>query len=371
MAASVRYFVDSPDRPVSPDDAVWSVPLPVSRTAHADAVDGACTYGDYFDGVSRFLEGPGRDAIERVSARGPHELRVFLVKHGEHYHPARVEAEGSGALSQWVLNVAVSDRTRALLRREHAVLLKLAGRPKAFLPEVYAWGEVECRPGVRMGMMLGEWFAGYHEFHLTRRSDGALGMVVWAPGGTRPLSDDQAAAVYRQAAYILTSYLDLEHFQAIGDWHHAAGDFVVCDQPGVDLRLVTARDYRLMFNEPPADVAGLLHACLLFLLRLTIRNRLDRLDGTGEMAWAGPQAVAPTVDGALRALADLPFPGELPMPFDQVFARFLARCSRGLVGELSADLVARDYPPGSAEREPAEAGLDDHVRRVAEAFARL
>jgi hypothetical protein len=59
------------------------------------------------------------------------------------------------------------------------------------------------------------------------------------------------------------------------------------------------------------------------------------------------------------------------MPFDRVFAQFLTRCSRGLIADLSADLVARDYPPGSAEREPAEAGLDDHVRRVAEAFARL
>jgi hypothetical protein len=194
---------------------------------------------------------------------------------------------------------------------------------------------------------------------------------VWDPaGGNRPLSDTQSAAVYRQAAYILTSYLDLDRFEAIADWHHAAGDFVVCDQPEVDLRLVTARDYRPMFNEPPLDFAGLLHACLVFLLRLTIRNRLDRLDGTGEMAWAGPQAVAPTVDGALRALAEIPFPGELPMPFDQVFAQFLSRCPRGLVAELSAELVARDYPPGSDEREQVEAGLDDHVRRVSEAIAR-
>jgi hypothetical protein len=325
--------------------------------------------------VRRFLEGDGRKALARaIAGRGlsasPTELRLFLVKHGEHYHPARLEMPGPGAPGEWVVNVAVSDAGRSLLRREQAILLRLGRTPPGFLPEVYGWGEVEGRPGVRMGMLLGEWFRGFHEFHLTRLTDGTLGMILWdAERGNRLLSPVQVAAVYRKTAHILTSYLDFDGFEAIGAWHHAAGDFVVRDVPEIDLRLVTAREYRPVFINPPADFEALLNACLVFLLQLSLRTRLDRLDGTGDMVWAGPEAVGPTVEGVVAGLAEKPFPDALPLPFARVFERHLARCPREVVTGLCADLIARDFPPGDPGRALAQAGLQAHARLVSAAFA--
>ncbi len=210
MSASYRFFLETADQPIGPGHPAWAVPLPVVRVPRPGAAIGACTYGDYFLGVRAFLETIGREAAARAlrqkgMAPDPAEWRIFLVKHGEHYHPARVEADGAGGAGEWVVNVAVSDAARELLRREHAILSALAGRPRPFLPEGYGWGEVECRAGVRMGMLLGEWFDGYHEFHLTQPTDGPPGMVVWdSAGGNRQLSAVQRAAVYRQVAYIPT-----------------------------------------------------------------------------------------------------------------------------------------------------------------------
>jgi hypothetical protein len=221
-------------------------------------------------------------------------------------------------------------------------------------------------------MLLGEWFGGYHEFHLTRPADGLLRLIVWDPaGGNRLLSAEQGAAVYRQVAYILASYMELEGFEAIGGWHHAAGDFVVRDGPGTpEVRLVTAREYRPVFGRPPSDLESLLNACLVFLLQISLRTRLDRLDGTGEMAWSGPEAVGATVEGVLAALAEKPFPEGLPLPFAGLFGRYLARCTAELLEGLCADVAARCFAPGSAERELARAGLSEHVTLLSAAFGR-
>jgi hypothetical protein len=43
-------------------------------------------------------------------------------------------------------------------------------------------------------------------------------------------------------------------------------------------------------------------AAIVFFANLTLRNRIDRLDGTGKLAWADDAAVAATVDGFYRAL---------------------------------------------------------------------
>jgi hypothetical protein len=221
-------------------------------------------------------------------------------------------------------------------------------------------------------MLLGEWFDGYHEFHLTRTADGGRGVILWdGEGGNRLLSPSQVVSVYRQAAHILTSYLDLEGFEAIGGWHHAAGDFVVRDGPGaIDVRLVTVREYRPLFGSPPPDLEGLLNACLVFLLQISLRTRLDRLDGTGDMAWSGPEAVGATVEGVLAALAEKPFPEGLPLPFAGLFGRYLARCTAELLEGLCADVAARCFAPGSAERELARAGLSEHVTLLSAAFGR-
>ena len=392
-APQIAYHLETTAQPVTPRDALWTRPLPKSRRGVPEpsspplAEIEPLTVGDYFQAVRRFLEGAGRRAIIRACERGGLEaapasaLRIFLAKHGEYYHPARVEAEIRGKSLCWVVNVAASAAARSLLAREYALLERL-GRdfPGSYLPDVYGTGEVDAGRGRALSMFLGQWLVGFHEFHLTRAaSREGPATVLWDPEkGPRRLDAAQSRAVYYQVARILTHYLNLETFEGITAWHHAAGDFVVrIDADAVEVRLISVRDYRALFTarpEPadtPRSVAAFLETLLVFLLNLSIRTRLDRLDGTGELAWAGPESVAATVEGVLDGLAGKPAPGELPLPLDRLFRRFLAACREEDLLDLCRALAAKIDPEGSAGLPLVGRCAQEHAATLVAAFNRL
>jgi hypothetical protein len=383
------YYLETRGQPVRPEDPLWAAPLPLRRQAAAEPpVEGdSISVGDYFMAVQTFIESDGRPGLVRACAESgadasaASDVRIFLAKHGEYYHPARVEADVQGRPFRWVVNVAVSAAGRALLPREHALLERLRREFTAgYLPEVYAAGVVDAGRGRALPMFLARWLSGFHEFHLTRSPpDGRLGMLLWDPdGGHRRLDGARIAAVYYQAARILTHYLNLDTFEGIGAWHHAAGDFVVrLTEQDTDVRLISVRDYRPLFRasppgaDPPQAFATLLEMLLVFLLNLSIRMRLDRLDGTGELAWADPAAVAPTVAGMLDGLAGKPAPIELPLPIDQLFRRFLAACRAEDLPELCLAVAAKIDPAAGAGLPEFETRIQEHAATLADTFDRL
>lgn len=375
------YFLETGAQPLAPDGPLWHASLPSSRRfAPGDpppAGGAAVTVGGYFQAVRAFLEGEGAGALGRLidaeacRGPGPLEFRLHLAKHGAFYHPCRVAVAGR----ELVVNVAVSTEGRALLEREVAVLDRLARMgPPCFVPEVYARGELPLKSGATARMFLAPWFSGYHEFHLTRRG-GRQGMVVWDPeAGDRLLAPARQTALYRRAAFILTRYYDPATAAGIAAWHHAAGDFVVRldSAGGLDARLVSAREYRPLFRR--ANLCGpkeVLEGLLVFLVNLTLRMRLDRLDGTGELAWAGEAAVAGALAGFRDALAEKPPLPDLPAPLELLFRHYLLACGREELREIGAAVVAAAFRPGSAEQGLAAAFLDEHADRLAAAVARL
>lgn len=388
-----EYFLETPGQPVSSEHPLWQRPLPTSRHAviapespPADA-EAPITVGDYFQAVQAFMEGAGWAAIVRVlsgsgadPAAAP-AFRIFLAKHGEYYHPARVEAEIEGVFYRWVVNVAVSAAGKSLLFREYALLERLAGEfTAAHVPPVYAAAEVAVGRGLTVAMFLGQWLADFHEFHATRDAPGGgQALALWDPERDPVLLDGaQARALYRQVARVLTYYLNLTTFEGIGAWHHAAGDFVVRLTGGqVEARLISVREYRPFFRrwtesgDPARAFRALLEGLLIFLLNLSVRTRLDRLDGTGDLAWSDPLAVEATVAGVLDGLDGKTVPWELPLPIDALFRRYLAACSAEDLLLLCTDLVKKNYPAGSAERSLLEVHVKEHADALAEAFGRL
>jgi hypothetical protein len=382
-------FLETPDQPVTPDHPVWSLPLPSSRqstTRGLRAEPGKTpSVGDYFGAVQHFLEGPARDAIaQNLAKRGagssyPECFRIYLAKHGEFYHPAHVEAHSGGNCFHWVVNVAASSAGTALIRREYALLQKLARQCQpVYVPEVHAFAEVQIAGGLCLPMFLGEWFSGYHEFHLTRSAaNGEQGLVLWdSESGNRYLDREQSEKIYCQAARILTHYFKPASFECIGAWHHAAGDFVArLSDSGVDVRLVTIREYRSLFrssHDPGGvdpDIQTLLEALLLFLLQVSIRMRLDRLDGVGQIAWSGPETVKGTLAGVLEALADKPDPAGLPL--DVLFSRYLASCTEEDLLDMCQGLVAKTFSSGAPELPLVISRLPEHAAELAEAILRL
>jgi hypothetical protein len=384
-----EYFLETVDQPVAPELSLWRQPLALSRTFYAGSSPAApgspISIGDYFEAVRSFLEGTGREAIADclkswgAKATAAAAFRIFLSKHGAYYHPGRVEAGIGGKAFCWVVNVAVSAAGRSLLPKEYAALERLNREfPVSHVPEVYASGTVDAGNGRSIDLFLGQWFSGFHEFHLTRsRSDAAPGLVLWDPEkGHRRLGIGQARTIYHQVAYILTHYFNLNTLEGIGAWHHAAGDFVVrLGGARPEVRLITVRQYRPLFRARSGsgiathDVKRLLETLLIFLLTLSIRTRLDRLDGTGDMTWSDPVAVEATVAGILAALAEKPPPFKLPLPLDPLFRHYLAACSAEDLLELCSSIVSA-YALEAPETPLVKARLKEHVSALADALGR-
>jgi hypothetical protein len=208
-------------------------------------------------------------------------------------------------------------------------------------------------------MFLGQWFDGYHEFHISIDPvDKEPKIRVWDDvRGRFFLSAGQTKTLYAQASKILTAYYNLESFEQIFSWHHAAGDFVVkTENEELELKLVTVRQYAAIFENQkntqtaPCDPQRILQALLIFFLNLSIHMRLDRLDGIGDMVWSDSVAVEATLIGFLEALSMQPDVASLPDSPLACFIAYLASCTAGDLIDLTEAIVNRFNPqmPGLA-----------------------
>jgi hypothetical protein len=352
------YFISPGDTPITQNSAHWRQPLPLSRQFSGENTTISLLHGDYFHSIRTFLEKDGCEIICRVLARRlqqnvkPQDIReihISLEKHGEFYHPARIEVFAGHQKNSFVLNVAVSETGLETIKKEYHCLSKLNDEfPFSFLPEVYGFGEVASAGDRKIRLFLGHWFDGYNEFHISRDpSDKRNKILVWDDFRNRYfLSLEQSADLYRQAARILTYYYNVESFEQIFSWHHGAGDFVVkIDNSDLDVKLITARGYGPLFTNPiqmqngDKDVELLLQALLIFFLNLSVRMRLDRYDGVGNIIWADDLMVQNTLDGFFEGLALKPPIEFMPDTLDNCFRYYLSVCTKEDLYELSKGVV--------------------------------
>jgi hypothetical protein len=266
-----------------------------------------------------------------------------------------------------VLNGAVSAAGRGALQREYRLLGRMGG---PYLPEVYGMGRGCTAAGTEIPMFLGRWFNGYCEFHL---SDGGAGkgsksrMAVWdTDGGNFFMTDRQVAALYSRMAKILTHYYAIDTFEQIYPWHHAAGDFVVkCRSDTVTVKLITVRQYGAMIDTEgvKTDTALILESLLLFLLNMTLRMRIDRIDGVGDVAWAGDFAVEATLAGFFAELAEKPRTAMFSDAPDVCFRDYLLGCSPQDLFDRAEYLVGA-YDPHAPDTAVVRRHLKDHVAQL-------
>ncbi len=289
-------LIASPAGDIACDADLAAMPL--------DGCPSGLTYAAYFQGIEAFL---GQDdfAALRQALGGSLEaarIEVRAQKHGALYHPASVTVVAAAGSQTVCVNVAATPLAAQCLAGEAELLSGLRSRfTPDFLPQPHAFGQSDP-----WAFLLEQWFTGFHEFHL----DGAGRVRLWDfETGERTLSPAEAMALYRETARILTRYYDADTGAAIFPWHHAAGDFVARVADGtVAARLVTVRGYGAHRDFSQAgDMAGKL-AALSFFTNLTMRVRLDRVDGVGELVLAGENAARAAVEGfavGLRERSDL------------------------------------------------------------------
>ncbi len=282
------------------------MPIRLFRNEPAPGQIPALTYGQYFKGITDVISRNGcKSLIDAISAKlakeipaaDVAEILIYAEKHGSDYHPARIEVIIGDTTTVFAMNVAITERGKGRLYHEFGVLQRLNSKHGfSFLPRAYFKSE----DGSPLAMFLADWFDGYDEFHLSvDTAIGVQGVVVWnRRKGNYCLSRSEIEQAYSQTAKILTLYYDIETFEQIFPWHHAAGDFIIRTRGDcLDVRLVTARQYVAMI-----EGASVHEALLFFFLNLSVRMRLDRFDGVGAVAWAGDECVGSTLGGFLEGI---------------------------------------------------------------------
>lgn len=380
MTDPFKYFLAADDPPITRNHKIWGNPIPVSRNQQQKAAAAAVCYGDYFQAVRRFLEENRFEILSkaasshldiRVDPGDIADIHVILEKHGEFYHPSRIKTVIGDQTLQFVVNAAVSDPGRETLEREYGLLQHLnKNRHASFIPRVYAKDAVQVDSGAEIKMFIGEWFEGYSEFHYTHSPDGGKTIVVWDTEKSGCyLSEDQTRELYQEAAGILTFYYDPATFEQIYPWHHAAGDFVILLQDGkVDVKLVTVRGLQSPLDpaemeKQDQDLQSVLEAMLVFFLNLSIRMRLDRIDGVGEVVWSHDAAVQGTVDGFFSSLAAKPQTRLTPVPLGDSFQYYLSTYNEHDLYDLAEDIV-NAYHPLAPEVPVIKKNLEHHIRDV-------
>jgi hypothetical protein len=327
----VKYLSPSPHGYVPLNDLTSQAPMRLTRCETRPAHSPALSYGQYFEGITDVISRDGyrllvdataRQLTEDISLADIDEILIYAEKHGSDYHPARIEVRVDDGSASFAMNVAVTSRGKARLSHEFEVVQHLNTKYDfPFLPRTYFQGEAALPS---MLMFLADWFEGYHEFHLSiDKKDGSRKLVLWDPEKNNCyLSRPQAWQIYSQAARILTFYYDIETFEQIFPWHHAAGDFVVkAQEKSLDVRLVTARQYAPMLERSEGVSAH--EALLFFLLNLSVRMRLDRLGGVGAVAWADDDCLDATLEGFVEGLRIKQGKGPINERFVNEFLQYL------------------------------------------------
>ncbi len=359
----------------------------MSRKKSQKAEEISLTYGDYFYAVRSFLEKEEFKSItsaisqqlnQNIKPDEIEEIRIYLEKHGEFYHPARIETYINGSRILFVLNVAISSAGKNYIKREFEILNKLNNEFSfSFVPKVYSRGEISIKDkDVEISMFWGEWFEGFNEFHISQnkykqnKTDSSIKIVVWDhEKGNFFLSADETLELYSQVAMILTCYYNAETFEQIFPWHHAAGDFVIkLQNNNMKLKLITVRQYASLFNYPTeiaknntdSDIYLMLEAMLVFFLNLSIRNRLDRLDGVGEIVWSDNIAVEGTLKGFLKGLSQTSSNNLISDTHAANFINYISCFSKTDLLELCNSIV-NTYNPMAPDISVIRQNLKNHV----------
>jgi hypothetical protein len=369
-----KFFLSGLINPIKENDPVWSSQLPVSRLKSGGHKSVTVTYGDYFNAAEAFLS---ENQFQRLTSAMFQQsntpifpeiienVSIILEKHGEYYHPSKIEVTAKKRKWEFVLNVAVSEAGLKSARKEFELLTKLSSEmPWNFIPAVYEYGDVNSsKAGSDFRMFLGQWFSGFNEFHIhSIDQDGNCRIEVWdETQGNYFLSEKQAYELYRQTALILTCYHDMETFEQIHPWHHAAGDFVLKIEDGhLSVKLITIRGHHPIVRNEEKDLASMLEALLIFLMDLSVKNRIDRFKGVGDLAWANDIFVMSTINGFFDGLFQKAGKNIIPKQLPDYFGIYLATLTEDAIKELFDDILLT-YPQQAPELPFVRSAINSHA----------
>ncbi len=335
------------------------------------------TFADYFSAVNMalksnwgFIESLCRELRDKECDHMAFNVDIISEKHGSHYHPARIDIKRHGSKLSLAANVAVSEPGLSRIETEYDAMKRLFnGFRKRYIPEPHFLYKDQF-PGSgdninEVKILFTKWLDGYHEFHICESEDtNEQALILWdTENGYSELPAVETHEVYKRASAILTYYFDPETSEEIFPWHHGAGDFVAQRRKrGVSVRLISVRQYAgrvVSQNERVEPVEAL----ITFFANLTVRMRLDRVDGVGEIVWANDEALIACIEGF--------FNGVSMKAHEMLVDRELAEKLIGVISKMGpgdwAEVFARvldSYDQESPDDHTIKEGIVDHIYLV-------
>jgi hypothetical protein len=133
---------------------------------------------------------------------------------------------------------------------------------------------------------------------------------------------------------------------------------------------VTVRKYAPLLAGVEADTETIFQTLLLFLLNMSIRMRLDRLDGVGQIVWVGKQSVQGTLLGFLDGLALQARHQLIPEQFAQYAQAYIKALSKTDLHDLLTAIVGR-FPAQMPELNLIRNQLSSHTTEIKDAIGQL
>lgn len=376
----IRYSIADPSNLISNVSDEWSSSLPLERDPGIQN-DQTVILSDYFMAAESFLyendfevirKAAVNTSLEPISSLSIKDVNICLVKHGRFYHPSKIVVQlKNNHVFSLTLNIAFSIEGIACVDRECRALISLYNRFD-YVPKVFGKNSYVMKNGLRYSIFSTQWFDNYHEFHLSIDKEGIQRIIVWdSEKGNYYLSEEASFILYRKIAGILTCCYDPFSGNQIQPWHHAAGDFIINnDNPDVDVRLITVRQYTSLFQELPDDDDTLAEAAIIFLIGMSLRTRIDRADGVGEILWAASYAVQATAQGFFEGL----FSNAPSSDRETTLKKKIIDLSLDLTPDDLLDysrMIIESYNPLSPDLPIIEKNIENHVWDLHQAFNRI
>ena len=359
-----RFFISGVINKVTPDSRLWQLPLSGNniRQSCDSTLTTGLTTGDYYLAACEFLSKDNFSILKiglkfffdkSIQTNQITQIKIFLEKHGAFYHPLKIEVVlDKNTTRSFVLNGAVSKQGISLIKTEYDLLSRINQinqvnqiHPALHLPQVFGFNFIGTNKG-KVGFFLGQWFENYKEFHISDDNK-TRQITIWESDGTcHYIEMEDAFGIYQKIAEILTYYYDLETFKQILSWHHAAGDFIVSLENGkFSVKLITVRAYSPLTKLGAGEnhhSTYIFPSLLFFFLDLTIRIRIDRLNGTNETVMIDKHVLNSVIKGFLSALDEksaIYDYGDLKTGFIEFFFQF----DLEQLNELAENIVQSCY----------------------------
>ncbi len=294
-------------------------------------------------------------------------VEIFLEKHGAFYHPSRLEVflKQKEQAIIFVLNAAVSPSGLTILGNEYNALKKLEQVEGSddCIPKVFGMSKMSSQNG-KIAFFLGHWFEGFKEFHISDPF-GRGKLDLWASeGDVSSIKYPEYFKIFEKASEILTKLYNLETFEQVVSWHHAAGDFITRQLDNdFEVRLISVRGYSSMVetnsDSQDLNIEDINKGLLLFFLNLSLRMRIDRINGIGDYHFIHEDIVHFILKGFFNALSDKKLKNNHEESIHKIFGQFLMQFKQDDLYQILQAITGTDHEARPETRLIKE-NLKDH-----------